>query len=291
MKRSLKTFIIEARQADVAYVEKKAKNAVVKVIAELKGHDASVLSQLARRFDRLKVAIEKMTETRDKLNSDIKGRVVDLFDAEDKVLTRVVDTAGFTMTLSAQATKGKDKVVVNWEEIAKELVKLVPDELQAKVDEIQAAYTKSSIMDIPSPGLRVDNKAAKAAAKAVSVEEGIIDSLKKLGLALKKRIDSWGKRYDKTMQGLQDRLDEMVNVMLGEELKQLPAIVAEFEKAVNDYRKAYPKFTADNRSLRKTLALFKVKKYKEAAREIDGADTIVREVVPEAAWQTMHTAQ
>jgi hypothetical protein len=208
MKLSLKSFIIEERQSTVAYTEKKAKNAIVKVIAELKGHDASVMSQLARRFDRLKVAIEKMAEMRDGLNKDIKGRVADLFDAEDTVLTRVVDTASFTMTLSAQATEGKTKVVVDWESIAKELVKLVPDELQSKIDEIQEAYTKANIMDIPAPGLRVDNKAAKAAAKAVSIEEGVIDTLKKLTSVFLKKISNWAWKFDKTLRKLEAELSK-----------------------------------------------------------------------------------
>lgn len=111
--KSLKSFITEERQANVSYVEKKAKNAIVKVIAELSGHDASVFSQIARRFDRLKVAIEKMAEMRDKLNKDLKSRVSDLFDAEDEVLTRVVDTASFTVTLAKKSEKALDKKVID----------------------------------------------------------------------------------------------------------------------------------------------------------------------------------
>lgn len=65
--------------------------------------------------------------------------------------------------------------------------------------------------------------------------------------------------------------------------------VAEFEKANADYKKAYPTgFSSDHTVLKKTLTLFKNKKYKEAVRIIDMADTIVREIVPESAWQMMH---
>lgn len=67
--------------------------------------------------------------------------------------------------------------------------------------------------------------------------------------------------------------------------------VTEFEKANEAYRKQYPKgFASDHAVLKKTLTLFKNKKFKDAVNTIDRADTLVRELVPESAWKMMHDA-
>lgn len=211
MKLTLKETMVldEARKQDVAYTEKKAKNAIVKVTAELQGHDASVMSQLARRFDRLKVAIERMSEKRDELKGNLKERVTDLFNAEDAILTRVVDTASFSLTLAKQSTEKTPKTVVDWEGIAKELSALIPAELEERVKEVHAAYTKINIMDPPEPGFKVTNKAAKEAAKNVSVEESIADiwdKLKKAMSKLVKSVASWSVSYDKKLAKLKAQL-------------------------------------------------------------------------------------
>lgn len=63
----------------------------------------------------------------------------------------------------------------------------------------------------------------------------------------------------------------------------------EFEEANARYKKAYPKgFASDHAVLKKTLTLFKAKKFKDAANAIDRADTLVREIVPEKAWKIIH---
>jgi hypothetical protein len=206
MGHSLKEFLFEERKEDVVYVEKKAKNEINKVIAELKGHEASVMSLLARRFDRLNTAIKLMGKKRDDIKKDLKERVAELFNAEEEVLTRVVDTAAFTLTLNKVTKKAETKTVIDYESIAEKLCELIPDELQAKVDEIIAAYTKIDIMPIPEPGFKVTNKAAKEAADKVSVEEGFVDTLSKLCSRLYKSITSWSKKFDKKLKKLEAQL-------------------------------------------------------------------------------------
>ena len=205
---SLKEFLSEVRQPGVRYTEIKAKNAVVKVIAELSEHEASVFSKIARRFDRLNTAIKKMSEMSKNLNADLKTRIKDLFDAEDMVLTKVVDTASFAATLAAIAKldPNKKKQVVDWKKIAEELAELIPDELQAQVEAITKKYTVDSIMDVKEPSLTITNKAAEKAARDKKLEEAI-DLIKKMAKAVLNHVSKWASSYDRKINRLKKQLN------------------------------------------------------------------------------------
>jgi len=193
--------IIEAeedrkRRADLTYTEKRVKNELDRVTIELSGSESGVLTKLSGRYDRLDKAIKLMGEKKNELNADIKSRVEELFSAEDVVLTRVIETVSFTMTVSKRLKKADDKKVVDYEAIATELAKLIPEELQAKVEEITLAYTKLIPQEVKSPGLSVKAK----------VNEGLLTDLKAGVVSMVKRaiksITSWAIKYDKKLLAL-----------------------------------------------------------------------------------------
>jgi len=189
------------RRSDLTYIEKEAAKKLDKVIVELKGNESAVLTKLAARYDRLVKAIKVMTEKRAELNADIKLRVETLFAAEDVVLTRVIDTVSFTMTVS-KTSKQEDKITIDYKAIAEELAKLIPDELQAKVDEIAAAYTTIQKQEDKSPALSVKSKVAEGLLADIKVN--VVAALKN---AIKS-IASWAKKYDKKLNALK----KMANV-------------------------------------------------------------------------------
>lgn len=207
MKTTFKETIIlaEARNPDLKYSEKVVRNKIDRVTVELAGNPSGVMSRLTSRYDRLDKAIKTMSVKRNEMNEQIKETVTDLFNAEDIVLTRVVETVSFTLTLSklVKSAEQNPKIVVNYEEIAKELAKLIPEELQAKVEEITKMYTEVSIAADKSPALRIKNKNDE------KLDEGIIDSIR--GLANKvikwvKRTASWAAKYDKKLSALKAQL-------------------------------------------------------------------------------------
>lgn len=183
------------RREDLTYTEKLVKKQIDRVIVELNGNESGVLTKLAARYDRLDNAIKLMAERKKEMNADIKDRVEDLFAAEDVVLTRVIDTVSFTLTVSKKS-KQEDKVTIDYKAIAEELAKLIPDDLQAKVDEIAAAYTTIAKQEDKSPALSVKAK----------VTEGLIGNLKAgVVSAIKKAIKSvtsWASKYDKKLAAL-----------------------------------------------------------------------------------------
>jgi len=187
--------LTEERRKDLKYVEKEVKKQIERVTLELHGAQSAPLTKLASRYDRLNKAIKTMGEQRDKLNEEIKGKVEDLFNAEDVVLTRVIETVSFTMTVSKKS-KTADKEVIDFQKIAEELAILIPDELQAKVDEIVATYTTVVKGQDKSPALQVKPK----------VNESLLSDLgSKLANAVKslvKSVASWAKGYDKKLAAL-----------------------------------------------------------------------------------------
>lgn len=189
------------RRGDLTYTEKKTKGVVERVIVELNGNESGVLTKLASRYDRLDKAIKVMGQKKNELNADIKAKVEDLFAAEDIVLTRVIETVSYTMTVSKRS-KVDDKTTVDYKSIAEELAKLIPEELQAKVEEITKAYTTVMAQPDKSPALSVKSK----------VTEGILQDLgTKLVQMIKKLIKSvtsWAISYDRKL----DKLKRQLNV-------------------------------------------------------------------------------
>jgi hypothetical protein len=202
MKTTFKETIVlsEARNPDLTYSEKVVKNKIDRVTVELAGNPSGVMSRLTSRYDRLDKAIKTMTVKRNEMNEQIKENVTELFNAEDIVLTRVVETISFTLTLSklVKSAEQNPKTSVDYEAIAKELAKLIPEELQAQVEAITKMYTEVSIAADKSPALRIKNKNDK-------LDEGLMDSIK--GLANKvvkwaKSMASWAVGYDKKLAAL-----------------------------------------------------------------------------------------
>lgn len=187
------------RRPDLKYTEKEVKKQVERVIVDLEGSESGVLTRLASRYDRMVKAIKVMTEKKNELNADIKAKVEDLFAAEDVILTRVIETVSFTLTVSKRA-KQEDKTTVDWESIAKALSELVEKDLQPQVDEIMNTFTTIVKQEDKSPALNVKAKVA----------EGLLgdlkDSLVKLIKKVVKSVSSWAPKYDKKLAALKKQL-------------------------------------------------------------------------------------
>lgn len=201
----ISSFVTEAREKDLKYTEKAVKNKIDRVTVELNGHQSGAMSALTHRYDRLDRAIKEMTARRNDMNEKIKDKVTDLFDAEDIVLTRVVETVSFTLTLSklVKAAEQKDKVVVDYESIARELTKLIPDDLQKAVQEITDRYTEVTLAADKSPALRIKSK------NGDKLTEDVLSSLKRYMDSVSKWIAGmlkWAVKYDGKLDALKTKL-------------------------------------------------------------------------------------
>lgn len=206
MKLTLKESIAlaEARDKQLKYSEKGPKETVDRVIVSLEKQRSAAMTRLAQRYHRLNLALKRMSEERDKVNAEMKEHVQALFDAEDVVYTRVVETNSFVLTLAKQGT-ATTKTTYDFEKIAEELAKLIPDELQSKVDEITEAYKKVTVTQPKSPALTVqtaDEVEKKGRTVRANLKEGIADVFKKAATTVKallKKVAAWGVSYDKKL--------------------------------------------------------------------------------------------
>ena len=195
----LTDLLLEARRQDLKYVEKKVKDNLDKVIVELKGSESGSLTRLADRYKRLDDAIDKLSKQRSELNLKVKEMSEDYFDPEDVVLTRIIETVSFTMQLSKRVQQ-PDAVSIDYEGIAKELAKLIPDELQKQVDEITAAYTKITPKGVKSPALSIKSKVKE------SIGSDLLSLIKNTFTNLVKSIKDWSTSYDKKLETLKNKL-------------------------------------------------------------------------------------
>jgi hypothetical protein len=188
--------LFEARNPKLTYTEKQVKKVLDRVTVELTGNESGVMSRLTTRYSRLDKAAKLMQEKRNALNEEMKQVAESLFDAQDEVLTRVVDTVSYTITLS-KAEKAESKSPtkkVDYSAVVKELAQMLP-ELQEKIDQITEQYTEI---------IQPKDTPVKLIVKS-KLDEGFTAFAKSLVKSFKemlKSIKSWGKDYDKRLAAL-----------------------------------------------------------------------------------------
>lgn len=184
----------EARRSNLKYIEKKAGDSLDRVITTLEGTESATMSKLAGRFKRLEQAIKRMSTARDELKNKLKDDVAEYFNADEILLTRVVETVSFTLTLSKTPTI-KEKTVYDHEKIAEELTKLVEKGLEEKVKEIYETYKKVTPAKLGTPTIDADAKITEGISTYFSK---FVDYMKKLT----KSVTSWAVTYDKQLEAL-----------------------------------------------------------------------------------------
>lgn len=191
--------LLEARQPNVKYTEKQVKNVLERVTATLSGSDSANMTKLAKRYARLEVSMKAMKEQHETLNAKLKGDVQGLFDAEDIIYTRVVETAQFTLTMVKEVQKTEGTTEVDYKSIVAALTALVSEDLQGKVEEIIAQYTKVVPPKAPIKKLTVSKEVGAPLA------EGFLETLKNKAIRLLKSITGWATSYDNKLDALKKK--------------------------------------------------------------------------------------
>lgn len=199
-----RTALYEARDTNKKYTEKEVKGVLDRVQVALEGVESAQMTKLAKRYARLEESMAKMKVKHAELNTVLKGKVQDNFNLEDIVLTRVVDTAQFTLTMAKEIKRADETTItVDQKAIIEELTKLVPYELQEKIEEITKMYTKTIITAAKEP-------VAKLSVSKEKIKEGILDDIAGLAQKMKAVIKDflgWGKSYDEKLGVLKAKAD------------------------------------------------------------------------------------
>jgi len=192
----IKEVISEARNPNLTYTQKEVSGKLDRVIVELSGRESEKFTKLAKSFKRTKTQIERLVKVQDALNAEVKKEAIDLFDAQDEVMTRVVNTVSLGITISKKP-EVKDTIKTDWEQVAKGIMALTP-ELDDKIKELIEQFTTVKAGVPKDVSLRVD------------IKEGVIsDAFGKLLGKLKSflnSIKSWGSSYDSKLEKLKSQL-------------------------------------------------------------------------------------
>jgi hypothetical protein len=175
-----------------------------RVVVNLKAHQAGAFSRLTSRYERLDKVMKNMIEARDQVNDQVRAELEDLFDAEDEVLTRVVQTASWAITLS-KATKGEDKEVKDYEPIIEGLMGLIDKSLLPKAEELVKAFTSvAKGKDTPT---KLTVKPLDS--KAEDLSEGVIKNVKLWLSNLVTKVKAWAKSFDREFADLKKQAAEL----------------------------------------------------------------------------------
>ena len=175
------------------YTDIEVKKKVEKVLLSLKGAKASALTKLITEYEEVEKSLDALKEKRDALNTQVKERVSTLFDAGDEVLTRMVETASITLTLSKLTKTRKD--TVNYKAALDHLVLLMP-ELKEQVDLLIEEHTE---VEEKTTAPRLSSK----------LKEGIVDSAIKSFKSLLSKVKTWARGFDKKLKTLEAEVNNI----------------------------------------------------------------------------------
>jgi hypothetical protein len=203
--------IAGGRKPNLVYTEKKVKKVLDRVTVELKGKQSETCTKLAKKYNEIHELEKQLEAMTLKLNTDAKEHVLQYFNAQDEVLTRVIKTASLTLTLSKRTVKvTPEEHVADLEGFYQELLIILP-ELEDKLKVLRDKYTKiipASKHEV-SPAIRI--KIPKPGDVEESLQEaagGFWSKVEDLGGRLLKIFKVWGQRFDQKLEKLAEKYNE-----------------------------------------------------------------------------------
>lgn len=192
------------RNKEFDYTSVKKDDKVDKVIVVLKGSKSKKATALAKQFDEVNNKKKEIIGMENKLKEDMKQLASDLFNINDSVYTRVLETASVVITATKMSTRENFDSEKFMEKISKEFPKLV-----VKFNEIADECKKIT---------NVDSNIK------VTMKEGIGDSIKsvynKLKAQITKIVDSIKSYLDNYDDKLNDWKQELVSNIKVESLNR-----------------------------------------------------------------------
>lgn len=174
--------IMEERVPDAEYKQKTDR-----VIANLKGYESQSYTKLAQKVEKISKLSDELKKLKSEVKQETRERIAGVFDAEDAVNTRVVETISFMFTLSKDPEPTETP---KYKAILEELEQHLTPELITVLEQLKETMVTVTKKE---PSLRI---------KSLESEEMPIDQ-RILELATR-----WGQKYDKKL----DKLEQAANM-------------------------------------------------------------------------------
>lgn len=202
----------EDRQPDIQYTTVNASgkptedyDKIVKVIANLKSHNAGKTTKLAKEFETMLQQKKAIDTDLEKLKDKSREVFDELYSSSDLIWTRVLETAKVTISLSRDTVQ--KKINFNAEMFIDKILAIAP-ELTAQIVLLQKECTsekvsnKKSVVDVK---LKDQEKAESV--QTESVHNFFKDAMKYV-TKIKNQVMSWVKGYDKKLDTIEKQLDK-----------------------------------------------------------------------------------
>jgi len=172
--------LFEQRDSEVEYTIEPGK-----VVAQLRSRQSESYTKLAKKVERINSLTEELKQLRSEVKQETREQLAGLFDAEDAVNTRVVETLSFIFTLSKDP---KPTVTPKYKDILTELEKQLTPEL---ITVLEGLKKNMVTVTQKEPSLKIS-----------PIEENAMPADAKIA----NFVDSWAQSYDRKLDRLQDMI-------------------------------------------------------------------------------------
>jgi len=171
---------------NVSYTTDTKKGEITKITAKLASTSSAKYTRLAKNVKKISELKAEIDELEKQTKQDARETIDSLFHAKDSVYTRVVETAQFTLKLTAEP---KPTTTVKYESVLKELTNHLTPELISIMEDLKKKFS---------------SEVKKSAALTITEDDmpDIDPYAEYYG-----KILNWGKKYDKVL----DKMEKLVD--------------------------------------------------------------------------------
>lgn len=174
--------LFDSRRTDIEY-----QDTASEVAAKLRSHPSGVFTKLAMKVLRIEELETEISQLKEEVKAGARENVAELFNAEDAVKTRVIETLQFILTLSKDP---KPTVTPQYKNILEELTKHLTPELILVLEEIKKKM------------VTVTQKAPSLKVKPIDqdLSEGVMSKFTHI-------IMNWAQKYDAKLDNLKSQIN------------------------------------------------------------------------------------
>jgi hypothetical protein len=197
---------------NATYLAYKTAGRVSKVVAKLSAQQGSRFTKLGRDLMEIEALAKKMEDMKANVRQEDREALAGLFLAEDKVCTRVVETANFVFHMSKDPEAA---TTTKWAKVMEELQGHLTPELQKVMASLVEKH--STLQKPKAASLKAYDP--NDAPKEESISEGLMDGIKAFMTKLNAWIDRWDAKYEAELE----KLKAWAEIPVGESLAEAPA--------------------------------------------------------------------
>jgi uncharacterized protein YdcH (DUF465 family) len=173
-----------------------------KITAFISGKTSELFTKLAKKFSEIDRLTKRIQQLRDEVNQEAKDQIDALFNAEDEVYTRYIETVSLSITMSKAIEEQRTQTSnLNVDAFITDVLALVGEDLQPTVEKLLEQHTKISTKIRAAQQGRVSVKIPESTLNESDVLAKVSNFVK--GFAAK--VMRWAEGYDSKLSNIAKR--------------------------------------------------------------------------------------